>query len=561
MVALRRGGLNTSVLVAACWFAAGCLPRGPAPAGHRLLADGAAYDVQFVPGPIGSPARLATVKITSDDGSGPFSIYAVQEPAGGEGLGSETFLIDRVSTQSAACAGPQCAPQTDSQGRMFVQRTRSSTPEGQGFTALDNSLARLDLAGGQAVDFGTNSSLIGIFASGTAFAYTIGTSLRLRDAEDHETQFDRVTKAAVVNDVLYFLTQDEAMGQGTLRRLSAPPFDAPESVTDRLVSFLTYPPAPLLFLCRVLPGDSSCTSSVLDLATGQETAAPKDAGVWSIAPSGRYLLTVRYPAPIDVNDAQATLALFDRTLGSERSVTVTQLGTTFWRPGRDELWFLGTPAGSDEMPLAPEARRPTLWKWVAGADPAPVLPDQGTYIAATADNPHWPFTPDGRFVITTPAPQHADDPPVMVRDADAPAVPLLTLNPPGTTLADVRQLPDGRLVVSDAIADLSRGDLYVVDPSAGTMQAIGHGGRLVATGQTRVLALLDWEAGGSSGSLSLIDLATGTTTVLAQAVHAVSIEAPPTAGGDRLGPGTRVAYLSQNRVSSPYDGLWVTSLP
>jgi hypothetical protein len=560
VVALSRAGLNALGLVAACWGAVGCLPRGPAPAGRRLLADGTAYAVQFVPGPLGSPARLATVEITSDDGSGPFSIYAVQEPAGGEGLGSETFLIDHVSTQSAGCAGPQCAPQTDSQGRMFVQRTRSMTPDGQGFTTLDNSLARLDLASGQAVDFGSGSKLVGTFASGAAFAYTIGTSLRIRDADDHETQFERVTKAAVVNDVLYFLTQDQAMGQGTLRRLSAPPFEMPQSVTDRLTAFSTFPPAPLLLVCRVLPGDSSCTSSVLNVATGEETAAPTDAGVWSIAPSGRYLLTVRYPTAIEIDGTNATLSLFDRVLGAEQSLTVTQLDATFWRPGRDELWFLATPAGSDEGPIAPEAPRPTLWRWVAGADPSPVLPDQGRYIAGPTDNPHWPFTPDGRFLITTPAPQNSDAPPVVVRDADNPTVPLLTLNPAGTAVADIRQLPDGRLVVSDALADPSRGDIYVVDPLAGTMQAIAHGGKVEATGDSRVLALLDWEDGGSSGALSLIDLATGTTTALAQVVHAVTVDSPA-AGGDRLGPGTRIAYLSQNRVSSPYDGLWLTSLP
>jgi hypothetical protein len=30
---------------------------------------------------------------------------------------------------------------------------------------------------------------------------------------------------------------------------------------------------------------------------------------------------------------------------------------------------------------------------------------------------------------------------------------------------------------------------------------------------------------------------------------------------DRLASGTRVAYLVRDRLESPYDGLWVASLP
>jgi len=557
-----RAPAQALALATACCFATGCLPRGPAPAGRRLLADGTAYDVLFVPGPAGSPSRLATVKITSDDGSGPLSLYAVQETAGDDELGTEIFLTDHLPVQDIACAGTSCVRAIDSQGRMFVQRFRSSTPAGQGYGLFDQSVARLDLTNGQVMDFGSMSALVGTFASGTSFAYTIQGSLRVRDTDDRETRFEKVTKAVVVNDALYFLTQDGAMGQGTVRRLSGPPFDAPQPVADQVTAFSTSPPAPLLVLCRSRPDDSICATSVLDLVTGQETPAPIDSGVSSISPSGRYLFTVRYdPNPSDINDTAATLSLFDRTLGSERLTTLTELNQSFWRPGHDEIWFLGTALGADQTLIAPEDRRQTFWRWGADADPSPVLPDQTIYIAAATDNVNGPFTPDGRFLITTPAPPQSDPPAVTLRDAESPAAPVLTLNPAGTILADVRQLPDGRLVVADAISDLSRADIYLADPTTGTMQAIAHGGHLVAIGATRVLALLDWEAGGASGSLSLIDLATGAITRLAQQVHAVAIDAPVAAGADPLAPGTRVAYVSQNRVSSPYDGLWLTSLP
>jgi hypothetical protein len=315
---------------------------------------------------------------------------------------------------------------------------------------------------------------------------------------------------------------------------------------------------PLLTFCRSMAGDSACRWSVFDPATGQETPFPEGGpNVWSVSPSGRYVLRAA-SLLVSGTDAPTTLFLFDRATGVEQTATVAQLGMTYWRPGHDELWFDATTLPSQTPD--DQDRRASLWRWLPGADAVPVVPDGAAYRSFVTPGP-WPFTSDGRFLLAFPTTETTDKPTVSLRSADDPAVPLLTLNPSGTGVQDVRELPDGRLVVSNWITDRSRCDVYLVDADAGTVRPLAHGGNVLATGAMRILAQLDWLSGGASGSLSLIDLVTGAITRLAENVHDVAIDVLPAPGQDALAPGTRVAYLSRNRVSSPFDGLWMITLP
>jgi hypothetical protein len=142
---------------------------------------------------------------------------------------------------------------------------------------------------------------------------------------------------------------------------------------------------------------------------------------------------------------------------------------------------------------------------------------------------------------------------------------VLPLNPTGTEAYRYAQLDDGRLLVEAWSSDYRRDDIYLVDADAGTTRAIASAGQLVAVGQTRALALLNWQLSRSSGDLTLIDYASGAHTLLAQDVYAVDVDrgksaaVPP--GTDALAPATRVAFLSRNRLESRDDGLWVAELP
>lgn len=572
-----------ALLLGAFVTSAGCLPRGPAPAGRRWLDDGTAYGVQFVPGPAGSPGHLVTMKLTSS-GPGPLSFYAVHEPAAGDALGTETFLTDNAGGSSIGglCFGAPCPPAIDSQGRLFIKRDRTIASYDGGSETNDTSFVRADPATDAVLDLGSMSQLTGTFAQGTTFAYTVLDTLHVRGADDGDTQFDHVLyQPAVLNDALYFAVRSGTKAIGTLNRLTGPPFDSPEVLASDVISMRPFQAAaPALVLCRTVGGDPSCSNSLFDPVTLQETPLPKEAGdAWSISPSGRYLFLVRQPqsstgappappsgGPTDgasdpPTDDQLTVSLFDRTLGTLQSTSLTELDATYWRPGRDELWFAGTPPGTASSSGAIGDSQAPLWRWVPGTDPAMVLAQQAVFMSLSSNGGQWPFTADGRFLLTHSTAAQTDKPTIILRAADDPGTELLTLNPAGTGVQDVRQLPDGRLIVSDWITDGNRADIYLVDGDAGTMTPLGHGGNVVATGATRILARLDWLTGGGSGDLSLIDLATGATTLVAENVHAVAVEAPASPGADPLAPGTRIAFISRNRVASPYDGLWIASLP
>lgn len=567
-----------ALLLAALGTGTGCLPRGPAPAGRRLLDDATAYGVQFVPGPAGAPGRLVTMKLTSAD-VGSFSFYAVHEPAPGDEVGTQVFLTDnaRGVISSMTCIGDHCPPASDSQGRLFIERDRTISSNGGSVQLDDSSFVRADPATDAVLDLGSMSQFRGMFGQGTAFAYIVQAALHVRGPDDRETQFDRVSLGtAVVNDALYFTVPQDSADQATLNRLTGSPFDSPEVLASGVTSFGAFA-ADALVLCRTMAGHAGCSSSLFDPATGQETPLPDTAGsVWSISPSGRYLFMVRYPDPpaggppttptgdgdgSPKTDSQITLSLFDRALGTLQSTPLTELDATYWRPGHDELWFTGTSPGAAPTTGAPDDSRAPLWRWLPGTDPAMVLTQQAAFTPFNANVGQWPFTSDGRFLLTYSSVSQTDKPTIVLRSADDPTTELLALNPAGTGVQEVWQLPDGRLIVSDWITDRSRADIYLVDAVAGTLTPLGHGGNVVATGATRILARLDWLTGGGSGSLSLIDVASGATTLLAENVHAVAVEAPTLPGADPLAPGTRIAFISRNRVASPYDGLWMASLP
>jgi hypothetical protein len=118
-------------------------------------------------------------------------------------------------------------------------------------------------------------------------------------------------------------------------------------------------------------------------------------------------------------------------------------------------------------------------------------------------------------------------------------------------------------VGASPLQEVSRQDLYLVDLVTGQSRAMASGGHLVALGQNRALALLDWQLSSSTGALTVIDLATGAKTLLAEGVYAVAVDPgpDPAEGADPLAAGTSIAFLVRNRLASPYDGLWTAHLP
>jgi hypothetical protein len=256
------------------------------------------------------------------------------------------------------------------------------------------------------------------------------------------------------------------------------------------------------------------------------------------------------------NPAQPTdhrLFLYDWTVGTYAILDSMRVGKAIgtnieWRPGSTELWIPTLPDGF------------CIWR----PDVAELTMVQATLYAYTRapDGKQSVFTRDGRHWFSTDG---GDRPTISVGLSDDPTADRLPLNPHGTVTTSHWETDDGRILVGAWTSSEYRKDAYLVDADAGTSRALASAGYLVALGHTRALALLNWEVSRATGDLTLIDLASGEKTVLAEDVYAVDVDRGKSAdvpsGTDALAPGTRVAYLTNNRLASPWDGLWVASLP
>ena len=147
--------------------------------------------------------------------------------------------------------------------------------------------------------------------------------------------------------------------------------------------------------------------------------------------------------------------------------------------------------------------------------------------------------------------------PVSLVPVDDPSATGLLLNPAGSSYSFAAELSDGGLLVGAWFKDSDRSDFYRYDLATGTSRLLGEAGSVVAVGQQRMLVLL--HVANQTGDLALVDLDTAATTVLAHSVGGVAVEGP--SGSDALAPGTRVAFSLINPIASPYDGVWIVTLP
>ena len=170
------------------------------------------------------------------------------------------------------------------------------------------------------------------------------------------------------------------------------------------------------------------------------------------------------------------------------------------------------------------------------------------------------FTRDGKYWFSRDAMST-----VNIGLADDPTAPLFPIHPNGTRVSAFWETHDGHFWVGASTTDENRQDIYLIDPEARTSRTLATGGHLVVPGHTRALAILNWESSRLAGDLVLIDLASGEQTLLAENVYAAAVDPGQTADvspdADRLASGTRVAFLTRSRLESPYDGLWLATLP
>jgi hypothetical protein len=240
---------------------------------------------------------------------------------------------------------------------------------------------------------------------------------------------------------------------------------------------------------------------------------------------------------------------FDRVTGA---TDVLQLPGYFanyeWRPRHDaELW-IGSALVDDR----------TTWIKQPGAAATSISDLPLSLTEAT--NPSVPsgfFTPDGAYWFSQESMSIDAVPDIQVGSADDPTGPTFHLVSANQTLPVYWQLADGRILMPTYKSAPARSDIYAFDPATGGARLLGEAGRVTAVGQTRVLATL--HVVDNPGDLVAVDLASGPSTVLAPE-FAVSAFVEPQ-GADLVAPGTHVAYQFQARFPSPYDGIWVATVP
>jgi hypothetical protein len=338
-----------------------------------------------------------------------------------------------------------------------------------------------------------------------------------------------------LGEALYYLDP-----QQELMRLAVG--GSPELIaTD--ISLFTYGPQQttgdlLLMLGRPTAQIGTFALSILDTVTGGETPLPAGPMTFelNLSPDGRWI------GAVDSNANR--LLLTDWATGTQDSLAPDfPLGGFQWRPGHDEIWLQNAQPPDQ-----------SIWIKRPGVDPIE--------IAGLMSDPfddeqqQTTFTADGRYWFPTKTPNSPDSV-VQVGLADDPMGPRFDLHPAGTTLVQYWELADGRILAPAFSTTATRSNVYVVDPATGQSQVLGEEGAVVAVGQTRLLVnqhILDNE-----GDLTVFDLGTARSTVLALEFTLAAFVEP--VGADAVAPGAHVAFQFQARFPSPYDGIWLATVP
>lgn len=560
---------------------AGCLPAGDPPAGRHLVKDRTLSGVFLssserdgVPsyvlatGPLRNPGLAAPY--SSETVADVYTFADATSPATLEGLATLAPVILDMDIPAMDPTGYTFA--TDSRGRLLYVRWNSGTPPG---SAEIFELWRLDLASGAGEFLAYANPPYGILQSanprlgGRPFLLSPGqTQVFVYDSGpgyviglDRKQYLWLANSPAFIGEDFYcagILPQGPNAIVSGSNLIRIKPDAAPEVLLSSTGQLGLVPIVgdftPQLIL-TLYTDQGGAPFARLDTVTLESTPFPAEKGqaeFVSASPDGHFLLfrtAITGGDPSLPTDHRFFIYewMADAFVVVDSSQTGKVLsGASEWRPGTSDVWFSTLPDGFAIW-------NPTRGVTTMAGNPNPFADLSGEPSMFTRDGRHW-FS-----WRLTPRPT------VCVGSADDPLAPLLPVNPTGTEASRYAQLDDGRLLVEAWASDYRRNDIYLVDADAGTTRAIGSAGQLVAVGNDRALALLNWQVSRASGELTLIDYASGARTVLAEDVYAVDVDrgksaaVPP--GTDSLAPGTRVAFLSRNRLEARDDGLWVAELP
>jgi hypothetical protein len=510
---------------------AACLPRGAPPSGRQVSS--------------GAETQLAA--IVPPNGDGVLRILAFR--AGAQAGTKDLYLLSLDAAGGPPSERLLASGSDDTEDLGCIHRLAPCSlidPAGSIWVYAGSGLERVDPLTGDEVVVGTSWWLRS--RSGQRyFISNVQDGSTLYGPDGSTTTLDVLpysmvgVTAAFFGEDFYYLTHAAAL-------MHVAPSGSPEQLATGIsgLSGQTTPDGALLLLNR--SSDAFAPRySVLDPITRQETAlsvapnrswcnsgnrsSPQD---FDVSADGRWLLTT--------DSTARQFVFFDYRSGTKKAVAFpddlpTEAASfgSCWRPGTFEIWLTANPSDARTV-------------WVLNPD-APAISVPGlAFMGFTEDGAHW---------FSTASSSDANPIVVQVAATDDPTGPRVLATPPDTSLFGDWSLADGRLLTSVYAKDMDRADLIAVDLETGAGDRLAEKGRVVDVGQTRAVGIFHFESG--AGDLTAVALDSGRQTNLAPEFATTAFIEPQ--GADPVAPGTRVVYQFQARTPSPYDGIWVVSLP
>ena len=511
-------------------FATACLPAGDPPRGRQLMTgrDTALYGV-FPVRPDDPTLRFLVLRSDEDA----WDLYLVSV-ADGDATPSEQLLVENWAI--AFCGAASCVPM-DSRGRLYG----FSNPDIERGT---QDVTRIDPITGERRELGRASGLE-LSRGGHRVALS-----RLEPVETIDiVEADDSISTLPEHSVGLFVDEDYFFQHGDAAHTlwKAPPAAAPAAVATDVISFsVIRPPGGPLLMTIPASGDAASGGGLirfLDPVTSEERLPPIAVNrLITLSPDADWALL--YNAD---RSGPENVALLQTATGAEEPFELPpSFGEARWRPGHDEVWI--------QQPRAAQEPGPTLIK-------RPGQPLETTPVAVADDTTglvSW-FTRDGDHWFSRERSQEGKSWNVLVGNADDPAAPRFPLNPDGTEIWLFAQRSDGRILIQATYASAYRHDIILIDPTDGASRLLGKDGYLLAWGARRVVANLRFT--NESGDLTVIDIDSGQATVLAAEFAQDAVVEPPGTGGLWAEPGARLLFHFRARFASPYDGIWLTTLP
>ena len=478
--------------------------------------------------------RLLVMRLHPDRVKG--DLYAVSV-GDGAAPATERLLVENLTW---SCGGYlNVCFITDRRGRLFVFEYDPITST--------SKLTRIDAVTGDRLELG-NASDVRFSPSRDRLAAFSFPGVTVYESDDRATVLTGTSSEGFVGEDFYYVTAEQQLmrlpsngGEPELVRAGVFAVDSRETLAG---------PVLLLFTLTLIGDVPTGTVTVVDPVTLQEMFPPVDINMpVSVSPDRRWLL---------ITDGTGLHYTFvdAMTGGEERfDAPAGAWGASVqWRPGRAEVWLQFYRETLEVPPFDAWIREP--------GSPPRAVPLSLTMVLEEAAPPPSFFTRDGSYVFSRRPGRPGTPGAAQIGSADDPTGPRVDVIAAGSSLLGYWLVADGRLVTAARYSiNSNRGELRVINPAPtrGESRILATEATALAVGQRRVLATVHGVDG--FGDLRVIDLDSGASTLFGTEFVGMAFSEPREPGPELVTPGSHVAFQFEGRFASPYDGIWVATVP